>query len=107
MIIALRCESGFNQKWVTFPPRHEEQVSHLTCTDPFTGLVGRDALRPLGRSGHMTDRYQVSRLESEGWRARLAQPSTSSLAAGVGLILFLALGTGITHLVGVLAGPDR
>lgn len=39
--------------------------------------------------------------------ARLAQPSTSSLAAGVGLILFLAVGTGITHLVGVPAGPDR
>lgn len=39
--------------------------------------------------------------------ARLGQPSTSSLAAGVGLILFLAVGTGITHLVVVLAPPDR
>lgn len=39
--------------------------------------------------------------------ARLGQPSTPSLATVVGLIQFLAVGTGVTHLVGVLARPDR
>lgn len=35
-----------------------------------------------------------------------APPSTPSLAAAVGLVQLLAVGTGVAHLVGVLAHPD-
>lgn len=54
---------------------------------------------------------QIKDCRCLGWGVRLGgrgdDPSTSSLAAAAGVSQLLAIGTGVNHLMCILADPDR